>query len=296
MEDLLSSAYTWRDISFPHFWRSLTETPRSFSNGIHILSTNTQCSIKMKGQSHMAMMVSRNASPYFVVCLIILNLFVQSTNAFVTPPNNRANALTFCSSTTVHKRPTASILPTALSAFDSHGGVTNSGSLMLGLDLNSRVSDDVRNVVIGIVVIMVLVSALSVFVTQSVLPEQMNNLALMVKAEYPERWQELESKLNEGERIRDRLDLMTELTEIGVSIMKEESEQEMKQLVIMINESKKEGGEDTDSLREPIEATLGCSIEDFVSKAETNSDSRNLSDDRKELSELLKAEFVNKDD
>lgn len=237
------------------------------------------------------MMVSRNPSLNFAVCLI-LNLVVQSTNAFVTP-SNRANAVTFCSSL-CHKRPTASI-PTALSAFDSHGGVT-SGSLMLGLDFSSQVSDDVRNVVIGIVVIMVLVSALSVYVTQSVVPEQMNNLALMVKKEYPERWQELESKLNEGERMRDRPDLMTELTEIGMTMMKDESEQEMKRLVIMINETKKQGDKDVDSLRQTIEATLGCSIEDFVSKAETNSGSKFLSDDRKELSELLKVEFVKKDD
>ena len=167
---------------------------------------------------------------------------------------------------------------------------------MLGLDFSSQVSDDVRNVVIGIVVIMVLVSALSVYVTQSVVPEQMNNLALMVKKEYPERWQELESKLNEGERMRDRPDLMTELTEIGMTMMKDESEQEMKRLVIMINETKKQGDKDVDSLRQTIEATLGCSIEDFVSKAETNSGSKFLSDDRKELSELLKVEFVKKDD
>jgi hypothetical protein len=236
------------------------------------------------------MMVSRNASPYFIVCLI-LNLVVQSANAFVAPAN-RANALTFCS-TTVHKLPTASI-PTALSAFNSHGGGATSGSLMIGLDFSSQVDDGVRNVVIGIVLIMVLASALAVYVTQSVLPVQMNNLALMVQKEYPERWQELESKLNEGERMRDRPDLMTELTEIGVTMMKEESEQEMKKLVIMINETKKQGGEDIDSLREPIEATLGCSIEDFVSKAETNSGSKYLTDDRKELSELLKAEFVQK--
>jgi hypothetical protein len=167
---------------------------------------------------------------------------------------------------------------------------------MLGLDFSSQVGDGTRNLVIGIVVIMVLVSALSVYVTQSLLPQQMNTLALMVKEEYPERWQELESKLNEGERMRDRPDLMTELTEIGVTMMKEESEQEMKELIVMVNEKKSHGGEDIDSLREPIEASLGCSIENFVSKAETNSGSEYLSNDRKELSELLKVEFITKND
>jgi hypothetical protein len=247
-----------------------------------------------KRSTTMMIMVSGNTSLHFVVCLI-LNLVVQSTNAFVTHPN-RANALTFCSST-VHKRPTASI-PTALSAFStSHGGAT-SGSLMLGLDLSSQVDDGVRNFVIGIVVVMILVSALSVYITQSLLPEQMNTLALMVKEDYPERWQELESKLNEGERIRDRPDLMSELAEIGVMMMKDESEQEMKELIVLINKKKSQEGEDVllDSLRERIEASLGCSIEDFLSKAETNSDSKYFTNAGKELSELLKAGFVKKDD
>jgi hypothetical protein len=179
---------------------------------------------------------------------------------------------------------------------DFSAQVGSGSSLMLGLDFSSQVDDGVRNLVLGIVVIMVLVSALSVYVTQSVLPEQMNNLAVMVKEEYPERWQELESKLNEGERIRDRPDLMTELTEMGVTMMKDESEQEMKSLIVMINEKKSQGGEGIYIMREPIEATLRCSIEDFVSKAETNADSEYLTNDRKELSELLKAEFVKKDD
>jgi hypothetical protein len=240
----------------------------------------------------MMIMVSTNSSLHFALC-VILNIAVQSTNAFVTPLN-RANALTFCSSTP-HKRPTAST-PTALTAFSNHHGGVTSGSLMLGLDPSFQVGDGVRNAVIGIVVVVVLVSAVSLYIKQSLIPEQMNTLALMVREKYPDRWRDLESKLNEGERIRDRSDLMAELAEIGVMMMKDESEQEMKELIVVIKEKKSQGGEDIDSLREPIEASLGCTIEAFVSKAETNADSKYFTDADKELSELLKAEFEKKDD
>ena len=51
-------------------------------------------------------------------------------------------------------------------------------------------------------------------------------------------------------------------------------------------------GEEIGSLREPIEATVGCTIEEFCTKVDNNKDSKFLTDTRKELAELLQQEFL----
>ena len=128
----------------------------------------------------------------------------------------------------------------------------------------------------------------------------MAKLSMIVEKENPERWAEIQSKLQPGEKITDRQDLMTELTEVGISAMVTESEKEQKQLLSMIKEKKMSSGGGNDdgsdggvlSLKEPIEASLGISIEEFVSRVNRNSKSEYLTETGKELAELLTEEFL----
>ena len=180
------------------------------------------------------------------------------------------------------------------------GGSGSSVVLLSAVDLSATVPDGVRTVGIVAVAVLVLISAASVFVTQLVIPEEMAKLSMIVEKENPERWAEIQSKLKPGEKITDRQDLMTELTEVGISAMVTESEKEQKQLLSMIKEKKMSSGGGNDdgsdggvlSLKEPIEASLGISIEEFVSRVNRNSKSDYLTETGKELAELLTEEFL----
>lgn len=235
------------------------------------------------------MAVASSRYSHVSITLISLLLAVAShASAFVMPQSKTA---AFCCTrrSTPHNNPLSSSLRMMVPIDDDYYPITN--LMLAGVDLNTAVSDGVRNVVVGITVILVLISAVSLYVTKSYLPEQMNQLALMIQKENPERWQEIESKLLEGERIRDRPDLMAELTNVGVEMMMVESDDELQRLIIMIRDQK-EQGQSVGKLREPLEAALDNSIEAFIAKVQANQDSEYLTDAGRELAELLKEEFV----
>mmetsp|Transcript_19453 Transcript_19453/g.27498 ORF Transcript_19453/g.27498 Transcript_19453/m.27498 type:complete len:231 (+) Transcript_19453:190-882(+) len=211
-------------------------------------------------------------------------LSIASCRAFVLPQSKTA-AFAFIGrvhspSTRVDALPQSSLLPDV-------GG----SDITLGIDLSSQVSDGLRFLVIGLVAIMVIISAISLFVTQSVIPEQMGKLAMLVEQESPERYAEIQSKLADGEKITDRPDLMAELAEVGVDMMKDESEEELQRLLTKVKE-KKEKGEDLEIFREPLEATFGTTIEEYVEKVDNNLSSQYLTSAGKELADILRDEFA----
>ena len=142
--------------------------------------------------------------------------------------------------------------------------------------------------------LLALIAGFATFVTKSVVPEQLNNMALIVKESKPDIWEDISSKLNNGERIRDRPDLISIITATSIEIMKDETEDEYNKLITMIKKSVEDdnGEEEMESLREPIEATIGCTIEEFCTKVDNNKDSKFLTDTRKELAKLLQQEFL----
>mmetsp|Transcript_20584 Transcript_20584/g.23619 ORF Transcript_20584/g.23619 Transcript_20584/m.23619 type:complete len:231 (-) Transcript_20584:84-776(-) len=169
-------------------------------------------------------------------------------------------------------------------------GLFDDDSVLLATDFSAPVPDGIINIVYGILIIAILIAAFTTYISRSFVPEQMNSVALMVRDQTPEKWDEIQSKLNQGERVRDRPDLMAELVEAGIGLMKEETDEEM---TLLINLLKKKGSDENTIIeRASIESVVGCSIEDFVRKAETNADSQYMTDTRLLLAELLKQEFL----
>lgn len=170
--------------------------------------------------------------------------------------------------------------------------------LLLSVDASASASNGVSNIGLGVAFLLVLAAGLFAYLTQSVVPEQMNALALLVRDKEPERWEELLSQLAPGERMRDRSDLMAELTTVGLQLMKKESEVDMKRLLAFLRQKGEERSgqpdedENTIGDRGAIEDMLGCPIVDFVDKVERNADSLYLTDTRRELADLLKQEFI----
>jgi hypothetical protein len=192
-----------------------------------------------------------------------------------------------------------SLVPCASIEFpDVMAAATTSNTLALN-------NDSIQTLGVGILFLLIIGTvALAFFVQQSVVPEQMNKLAWMVKEELSEQWEAITSQLKKGERVRDRPDLIAALTQAGFELMKDESESEMKQLILMIQNQTpmdNNGGDDDDGLsirgddllksRKVIEATIGSSIEEFVAKADKNQDSTFLTRTRGELARLLKEKF-----
>jgi hypothetical protein len=153
----------------------------------------------------------------------------------------------------------------------------------------------VQNVAIGIAILVALAAATTVYVQQSVIPEQINNMAVMVRDSQPEVWADIVAELGADERVRDRPDLISKVTDAALELMKDETEESMKRLVVMIkNEQQNDEkgvGSNMSNLRPAIEAAVGCSIGDFLAKVDKNANSEYLSTDRKELAELLRTEF-----
>eukprot|EP00586_Coscinodiscus_wailesii_P022209 CAMPEP_0172504096 /NCGR_PEP_ID=MMETSP1066-20121228/175337_1 /TAXON_ID=671091 /ORGANISM="Coscinodiscus wailesii, Strain CCMP2513" /LENGTH=289 /DNA_ID=CAMNT_0013280109 /DNA_START=34 /DNA_END=900 /DNA_ORIENTATION=- len=166
-----------------------------------------------------------------------------------------------------------------------------SSSFLLGMDLSAQVPDAIRIAVLGIVAITVIVSATSVYVTQSVVPGQLEKLAMLVEQENPERYAEIQSKLAEGEKLTDRPDLIGQLAEAGITMMMEEDEGELELLLATVKE-KKEKGDDLEILRESLEAAFGMSVEEYIAKVDKNFSSQYLTKSGKELANILRDEFA----
>jgi hypothetical protein len=161
--------------------------------------------------------------------------------------------------------------------------------MMISLDLSTQVSDGIRTAVLVLVAFMVLAAAISAFVTQSVLPGQMENLSQLVEQDNPEVFSEIQQKLDKGQTIRDRPDLMAELVEAGMNVMQKESEGEMENLLKMV-QKKQEDGAGIESIKELLEATFGMTIQEFIAKVDKNPNSKYLTETTKDLAEVLRKE------
>jgi hypothetical protein len=168
--------------------------------------------------------------------------------------------------------------------------IGSSSTSMISLDFSSQVSDGIRTAVLVLVAFMVLAAAVSAFVTQSVLPSQMEKLALLVEQDNPERFSEIQQKLDDGQTIRDRPDLMAELVEAGINVMQQENEEEMENILKMV-QKKKEDGAGIESIKEPMEAALGMTIQEFIAKVDKNPNSEYLTGTTKDLAEVLRKEL-----
>ena len=170
--------------------------------------------------------------------------------------------------------------------------------LLLSVDVSASASNGASIIGLGVALLLALAAGVFAYLTQSVVPEQMNALALLVRDREPERWEELRSQLAPGERMRDRSNLLAELTTVGLQLMKEESEDDMERLLVLLRQKSEapsgEPDEDENTLGDSgaIEDMLGCPIVDFVEKVERNADSVYVTDTRRELADLLKQEFI----
>lgn len=165
---------------------------------------------------------------------------------------------------------------------------------VISIDFAAQAPDIFRTVVFGLVGIMVLVAAISTYVTQSLIPEQMDKLSVLVAKEKPEEYEKISQQLEEGQRLRDRPDLMKQLVEAGVDLMKDEKEEEMAFLIDIIRKEKnrkvdeEESDENMENIIKSAESTLGMTIEEFIAKVDKNADSKYLTDNAKELADLLR--------
>jgi hypothetical protein len=225
-----------------------------------------------------------------------LLLFHDASASFDAPSSAATAGANFFDTTTL---PSLADAQNHLSIMSSHADTATAAAsvhshsffFLLSLDFGAQASDGVRTAVFGVVGVLLFLAAASTYIAQAVVPEQMNNMALMVQESKPEIWDEITSQLQEGERVRDRPDLMTQLTDAAVDLMKDETEEELKRLAIMIRAQKDFDMDGMEALRENIEGAVGCTIDEFVQRVEANKDSKFLSAGRRELAELLQVEF-----
>lgn len=165
-----------------------------------------------------------------------------------------------------------------------------SSSEILSVDFSAEVPDGIRIVTLVAVGIMILIAALSAFVTQSVLPSQLSNLGALVETENPDLYAKIQSKLEPNQTFRDRPDLMRELVEAGIQAMQQESDQDAQRILDMVKD-KQAQGDGILSIQELVEAKIEMSIEEFVAKVDDNPDSQYLTETTKELAEALRKEI-----
>mmetsp|Transcript_27465 Transcript_27465/g.41586 ORF Transcript_27465/g.41586 Transcript_27465/m.41586 type:complete len:258 (+) Transcript_27465:171-944(+) len=186
------------------------------------------------------------------------------------------------------------VLSTATSMSLTDSNFHNLPTPVVSIDFAAQAPDMLRTVVFGLVGIMVLVAAVSTYVTQSLIPEQMDKLSVLVAKEKPEEYEKISQQLEEGQRLKDRPDLMKQLVEAGVDLMKDEKEEEMAFLIDIIRKEKnrkvddEESEENMENIIKSAESTLGMTIEEFVAKVDKNADSKYLTDNAKELADLLR--------
>jgi len=171
-------------------------------------------------------------------------------------------------------------------------------SQLLSVDLSAQVSDGLQAFVFVLVGIVVLLAAASTYVTQSLIPGQMDKLSILVAQEKPEAYEKIAQQLEEGQRLKDRPDLIAQLVEAGVDLMKDEKEEEMEFLVQLLRKemnkniyamgAKEEREQNLESIIKVAESSLGMSKEDFVAKVDKNTDSKYLTESAKELADLLR--------
>ena len=136
-------------------------------------------------------------------------------------------------------------------------------------NIGSQVGDTIRSGIFGAAAVwaaLFLVSVLcGILYTAVVMPGQVEGFEEMLKETSPEKYQELTSKLKEGETFMSRPDLVEELVEVGTSAIAEEGDKELKLVLERAKTEKEESGSiDMEKLGDDVKQLVGMTIEEYV--------------------------------
>ena len=167
-------------------------------------------------------------------------------------------------------------------------------------NVGSQVGDSIRSVVFGVAGLMAALFLVTVLYTAVVMPRQVEGFEKMLKETSPEKYQELASKLKEGETFMSRPDLVEELVEVGTSAIAEEGDNELKHVLERVKREKEENGSiDMEKLENDVQRLIGMTVEEYIN-AETEFEKNEflqntifakfMTETDKELCALLKEE------
>ena len=170
-------------------------------------------------------------------------------------------------------------------------------------NIGSQVGDTIRSGIFGLAGLMAALFLVTVLYTAVVMPGQVEGFEKMLKEASPEKYQELTSKLKEGETFMSRPDLVEELVEVGTSAIAEEGDNELKLVLERVKKEKEENGSiDMEKLGDDVKQLVGMTIEEYVN-AETEFEKNEflqsvpifakfMTETDKELCALLKEELM----
>lgn len=155
-------------------------------------------------------------SGIFGVSLLLLTMLICYANALVTPraffgtrapclnamsPSlaGMASSITLSGAEALPEMEPAALTPSELN--DAAALVDQMELVLFGL----------RSIAIGILVVAALLVGISVFVASVIIPQAAQELEVQVKEKYPDLWREYEAKLEPGEVLAMRPDLIQEL-------------------------------------------------------------------------------------
>lgn len=167
-------------------------------------------------------------------------------------------------------------------------------------NVGSQVGDSIRSVVFGVAGLMAALFLVTVLYTAVVMPRQVEGFEKMLQETSPEKYQELASKLKEGETFMSRPDLVEELVEVGTSAIAEEGDNELKLVLERVKREKEENGSiDMEKLENDVQRLIGMTVEEYIN-AETEFEKNEflqstifakfMTETDKELCALLKEE------
>ena len=136
-------------------------------------------------------------------------------------------------------------------------------------NVGTQVGDSIRSIVFGVAGLMAALFLVTVLYTAVVMPRQVEGFEKMLKETSPEKYQELASKLKEGETFMSRPDLVEELVEVGTSAIAEEGDNELKLVLERVKREKGENGSiDMEKLENDVQRLIGMTVEEYIN-AET---------------------------
>lgn len=179
-------------------------------------------------------------------------------------------------------------------------------SLVLSVgNIGSEVGDSIRSIIFGIAGLLAAIFFVAVLYTTLMMPKQVEGLENMLKDNSPEKYQELASKLKEGETFMSRPDLMEALVDVGTSEIAKVGDDELKLVLERVKREKEEYGLiDMEKLEDDVTKLVGMPVEEYI-KAETEFEKNKflqnvpvfakfLTETDKELCALLREEMATK--
>lgn len=228
-------------------------------------------------------------------CLALLR---SSADGFIVPTSLASSALLI--------PPSSDLGYTYYEYSDAHFNSLVLSVVNIG-NVGSQVGDTIRSGIFGAAAVwaaLFLVSVLcGILYTAVVMPGQVEGFEEMLKETSPEKYQELTSKLKEGETFMSRPDLVEELVEVGTSAIAEEGDKELKLVLERAKTEKEESGSiDMEKLGDDVKQLVGMTIEEYVNaEAEFEKNeffqsvpilAKFMTETDKELCALLKEEMM----